>query len=156
MTMITSEKGTQKDIYSPTRMATENSVSDDNRTAVGQVKSVRRVPVSRSTMVNFHVGWKSTYFFAIEIFSVPKWKKLTQPTRSQFWKFLVGCNLFFILVLKIGKNSWRKKTPCICMKTMHIMQICYSLHANSEIAMFPNPSSDGSEWVGDSASCLHL
>lgn len=33
------------------RMATENSVSDDNRTAVGQVKSVRRVPVSRSTMV---------------------------------------------------------------------------------------------------------
>ena len=33
------------------RMATENSVSDDNRTAVGQVKSVRRVPISRSTMV---------------------------------------------------------------------------------------------------------
>merc|ERR1719385_548656 len=33
-------------------MATENSVSDDNRTAVGQVKSVRRVPVSRSTMAN--------------------------------------------------------------------------------------------------------
>ena len=39
------------------RMATENSVSDDNRTAVGQVKSVRRVPVSRSTMVrlDYHI-----------------------------------------------------------------------------------------------------
>ena len=43
----------KKDNSSFTRMATENSVSDDNRTAVGQVKSVRRVPVSRSTMVNF-------------------------------------------------------------------------------------------------------
>ena len=69
-----------------TRMATENSVSDDNRTAVGQVKSVRRVPVSRSTMVKFYVGWKSTHFFAIEI--VLEWKELAQPTRSQFWNFL--------------------------------------------------------------------
>ena len=46
----------KKHNFSLTRMATENSVSDDNRTAVGQVKSVRRVPVSRSTMVNFYVG----------------------------------------------------------------------------------------------------
>ena len=34
------------------RRATENTLQDDNRTAVGQVKSVRRVPVSRSTAVS--------------------------------------------------------------------------------------------------------
>ena len=56
ISMITSKKkDKQKHNFSLTRMATENSVSDDNRTAVGQVKSVRRVPVSRSTMVNFYV-----------------------------------------------------------------------------------------------------
>ena len=57
-----------------TRMATENSVSDDNRTAVGQVKSVRRVPVSRSTMVNFYVRWKSTFFLHLKYFKYQKKK----------------------------------------------------------------------------------
>ena len=44
-------------------------------------------------------------------FSVPKWKKLAQPMRSFFtFEFflkvsLVGCNLFFILVLKIERTS---------------------------------------------------
>jgi sodium/potassium-transporting ATPase subunit alpha len=33
------------------RMATNMDIEDDNRTAIGQVKSVRRVPVSRSTTI---------------------------------------------------------------------------------------------------------
>ena len=44
-------------------------------------------------------------------FSVPKWKKLlSQRGAFLHWKFceklvLVGCNLFLILVLKIGRTS---------------------------------------------------
>ena len=50
------------------------------------------------------------FFHDSSPFSVPKWKKLAQPVRS-FFTFenflkvaLVGCNLFFILVLKIGRK----------------------------------------------------
>ena len=44
-------------------------------------------------------------------FSVPKWNNLlSQRGAFLYWKFreklvLVGCNLFFILVLKMGRNS---------------------------------------------------
>ena len=51
------------------------------------------------------------FFNCSSPFSVPKWKNLlSQWEAFLHWKFLekvvlVGCNLFFILVLKIGRNS---------------------------------------------------
>ena len=54
---------------------------------------------------------EGAFFNCSSPFSVPKWKNLLRQ-RGAFlhWKFLekaalVGCNLFFILVLKIGRNS---------------------------------------------------
>ena len=39
------DSGDQRDAY---RLAVETAVEDDNRTAMGQVKSIRRMPVARS------------------------------------------------------------------------------------------------------------
>ena len=54
---------------------------------------------------------QGAFFNCSSQFSVPKWKILfSQRGAFLHWKFLekdvlVGCNLFFILVLKIGRNS---------------------------------------------------
>ena len=58
---------------------------------------------------------QGAFFNCSSPFSVPKWKNLlSQRGAFLHWKFreklvLVGCNLFFILVLKIRRNS--KKHP---------------------------------------------
>ena len=74
------------------------------------------------TPFNGHILWKivkgptemkiqGAFFNCSSPFSVPKWKNLlSQRGAFLHWKFreklvLVGCNLFFILVLKIGRNS---------------------------------------------------
>jgi len=47
--MMMHEEGLQpQDEHDAYRLATEDSLPDDNRTAIGQVKSMRRIPVSRS------------------------------------------------------------------------------------------------------------
>ena len=64
-----------------------------------------------SCNLKIYIYIQGAFFNASSSFSVPKWKKLAQPTRSFFtlkisWKIvLVGCDLFFILVLKIGRNG---------------------------------------------------
>lgn len=61
--MMMHEEGLQpQDEHDAYRLATEDTIDDDNRTAIGQVKSVRRIPVSRST----HSASKFTELLDIE------------------------------------------------------------------------------------------
>ena len=78
-----------------------------------QITLVLNTILSLSEPLQLYKGHKATgWFFNWSArFSVPKWKKLlSQWGAFLHWKFreklvLVGCNLFFILVLKIGRTS---------------------------------------------------
>ena len=64
-----------------------------------------------SLCLSLRLTLQGGFFNCSSPFSVPKWKNLlSQRGAFLHWKFLekvvlVGCNLFFILVLKIGRNS---------------------------------------------------
>ena len=70
------------------------------------------------SMISINPGWFLLLF--LPIFRTKMKKKIVKPTKSFFhWKLLekiapVGCNSFFILVLKIVKNS-KKNHPVLRM-----------------------------------------